>query len=162
MVEFKELVRVANSDLDGKKQIYHALRKIKGISFMMSNAICILTNIEKGKKAGDLTDEEIAKIEKIIKDPKDTPSWLFNRRKDYDSGEDKHLVMTNLNLTKEFDVKRLQKIKSYIGLRHAWKLPVRGQRTRNNFRRGKSVGVMKKATKATQAKSPKAAKGSKK
>lgn len=161
MSEFKELVRVSNADLNGKKPVYQALRKIKGVSFMMANAICISTNIEKNKKAGDLSNEEVIKIESLIKDPKNIPSWLLNRRKDYDSGEDKHLVMTNLNFTKEFDVKRLQKVKSYRGLRHAWKLPVRGQRTRSNFRKGGIVGVMKKAVKATKAKATKG-KGAKK
>jgi len=48
-------------------------------------------------------------------------------------------------MQKEFDIKRFRKMKSYRGLRHANKLPVRGQRTRSNFRaKGKTVGVRKK------------------
>jgi small subunit ribosomal protein S13 len=48
-------------------------------------------------------------------------------------------------MKKEFDIKRLRKIKSYRGIRHASKLPVRGQRTRANFRRkGHAVGVKRK------------------
>jgi len=143
----KQLVRIANSDLDGSKGVMYALRKIKGIGFMMANAICASVGVEKNKKIGELSAEEISKIEEIIRNPKDIPSWMYNRRKDYDDGTDKHLLTTNLNFAKEFDIKRLQKIKSYKGLRHAWGLPVRGQKTRANFRRGTSVGVVKKAAK---------------
>ena len=155
MAEFKELIRISNADIDGKKPIYHALRKIKGISFMMANAICTSANIEKNKKAGDLSNQEVAKIEDVIKNPKEIPSWLFNRRKDYDDGLDKHLVTTGLNFTKEFDIKRLQKAKTYRGLRHAWGLPVRGKKKRSHFRKGKSVGVIKKTAKMAQAKETK-------
>ncbi|MBS3145385.1 30S ribosomal protein S13 [Candidatus Woesearchaeota archaeon] len=153
----KQLIRIGNSDLDGSKEIQHALRKIKGIGFMMANAVCFSAGVENRKKAGELSAEEITKIEEVIKDPKGIPVWMYNRRKDYDQGIDKHLFTTNLNFAKEFDVKRLQKIKSYRGLRHAWGLPVRGQRTRSNFRRGTSVGVVKKSIK-----SPEKAKESKK
>ena len=45
----------------------------------------------------------------------------------------------------------MKKIKSYKGMRHAYGLPVRGQRTRGNFRKGVTVGVMKKAAKIAQA-----------
>jgi len=52
-----------------------------------------------------------------------------------------------LKLRKEFDIKRLKKVKSYRGMRHAFGLPVRGQRTRSHFRKGRSVGVQKKKVK---------------
>ena len=51
-----------------------------------------------------------------------------------------------MDLKKDFDIKRLKKIKSYKGFRHSSKLPLRGQRTKGNFRknRAKSVGIKKK------------------
>jgi small subunit ribosomal protein S13 len=52
-----------------------------------------------------------------------------------------------LKFAKENDVKMMKKIKSYRGLRHQWSLPVRGQRTKSNFRRNKgkgSLGVKRK------------------
>ena len=54
--------------------------------------------------------------------------------------------MGDLIFSKQQDVRRLQKIKSYRGLRHAANLPLRGQRTKSNFRRnkGKAVGVKRK------------------
>ena len=83
----------------------------------------------------------------MVRNPKNFPVWMLNRRKDKLSGEDKHLLKTDLKLQKEIDVKDLQKIRSYRGARHQAGLPVRGQRTRSNFRRGKTVGVRKKGVK---------------
>ena len=62
-------------------------------------------------------------------------------QKDFDTGEDKHLVSSDLELRKEFDIKRLKKVKNYRGLRHTSKLPMRGQRTKGNFRPNKMNGA---------------------
>jgi small subunit ribosomal protein S13 len=73
----------------------------------------------------------------------------MNRRMDFETGENKHLNGFDLDLQKEFDIKRLKKIKSYKGYRHMSGLTLRGQRTRGNFRRNKmkSVGIKKKGKK---------------
>ena len=85
------------------------------------------------------------KITEFLKNT-DVPKHLLNRRKDIESPEGKHLLGATLELTKEFDIKRLKKIKSYRGVRHTSGLPVRGQRTRSNFRknRAKGAGIKKK------------------
>jgi small subunit ribosomal protein S13 len=74
---------------------------------------------------------------------------VLNRRIDFETGEKGHLTGSDLDLKKEFDIKRLKKIKSYKGLRHNVGLPVRGQRTKANFRRNrkKSGGIKKKVKK---------------
>ena len=64
--ELKYFVRIANTDLDGNKAIGHALIKIKGLSFMFSNAVLNSANINKTKKAGYLSDDETSKIDEII------------------------------------------------------------------------------------------------
>ncbi len=69
MVEFKHIIRIANTDLNGEKKIIDALRKIRGVGFMFSNMICSLTNIKKNEKAGNLDDPDIKKLDDIIKDP---------------------------------------------------------------------------------------------
>ena len=160
MDNVKVIIRVANTDLDGNKDIYNALRKIKGVSFMLSNVICNSLDIDRQKKAGTLSEKEIKEIENLISNPKKIPSWLLNRRKDYETGDDLHLIGSKLKLRKEFDIKRLKKIKSYRGMRHAYGLPVRGQKTRSHFRKGRSVGVQKKKIK--QQKGQKKATGGKK
>ncbi len=146
--ELKYFVRIANTDLDGNKPLYHSLTKIKGINFMFSNAICSVTGIDKTKKTGYLTDDEVIKIDDIIKEPSKykLPSWLFNRKRDPEDDISRHLIGANLTFTQDNDIKLMKKIKSYKGIRHSLGLPVRGQRTRSNFRKnkGKVLGVRRK------------------
>jgi len=149
--EVKHLVRIMNTDLSGYKPIYHALRKIKGIGPMYANMLCNLINLEKTKKTGTLTEEEIEKLNDAIKNPKkyNVPRWMMNRRLDYETGEDMHLITTDLRFASENDIRRMKKIKSYKGVRHSIGQPVRGQRTKANFRRNKGKsgsGAKKKVT----------------
>jgi small subunit ribosomal protein S13 len=145
---FKYIVRVGSADIDGKKHLLYSLRKIKGVNFMFANAICEVGELDKQMKAGDLTDSQISKINDIVKEPLKfgIPLWALNRKNDYETGEDMHLMGGDLTFTQDNDIKRLRKIKTYIGVRHSRRLPVRGQRTKSNFRKnkGKSVGVKKK------------------
>jgi len=140
------LVRISSTDIPGNKRVYVGLSKIKGISWGMSNAICNILKIDKKRRIKDLSKEEIENIISLVKSP-NIPVFLVNRRKDIETGENKHLLGTDLDLTKEFDIKRLKKIKSYRGIRHSAGKPVRGQRTRANFRKNKTVGVKKKSKK---------------
>ena len=134
------VVRILSKDIEGRESIYSGLTKIKGISWSMSNAICKKLEFDKKRKIGSLSEEEMKKIEEFIKNP-DIPLYLINRRNDFESGENSHLIGGDLELKKEFDIKRLKKIKSYRGFRHMSGLPVRGQRTRSNFRRNKAKGA---------------------
>ncbi|MCX8146962.1 MAG: 30S ribosomal protein S13, partial [Candidatus Woesearchaeota archaeon] len=101
MAEFRHIIRIANTDLDGNKKIINELRKIKGVSFMFANALCNVANIDKAKKTGYLSDEEIDKFNDIIKNPikYNIPPWMLNRRKDYETGEDKHLTTGAVSYT---------------------------------------------------------------
>ena len=141
----ERIVRIISEDIEGKMNLYAGLAKIKGVSWSLANAVCNILNINKTRKIGSLTDAEIKKITEFIKKPR-VPEYLFNRRNDFDTGENKHLTGSDLELQKEFDIKRLKKIKSYKGYRHASGLPVRGQRTKSNFRknRRKGAGIKKK------------------
>lgn len=139
------IVRILAKDIEGNMSVYSGLATIKGISWAMSNAICNILKIDKRKKIGSLTNEEIKKITEFMKTP-DIPEYLKNRRKDFEGGGNKHIIGSELELRKEFDIKRLKKIKSYRGLRHSVGLPLRGQRTRSHFRknRARGVGIKKK------------------
>ncbi len=135
------LVRIMSTDIPGSKKIYAGLTRIKGVSWSFANALCKKLRIDKNKKTEELTKEEIKKIEEFIKNP-ELPAFLLNRRKDLETGKDKHLSVSDLDLVKSFDIKRLKKIRSYRGKRHSVGLPVRGQRTKAHFRsKGKAVGV---------------------
>ncbi len=147
----ERLVRILSKDIEGRMKVYTGLTKIKGISWSFSNAVCNSLKIDKNKTIGNLTDEEIKKIVEFIKKPH-VPPHLLNRQKDIETGEGKHLIGADLDLRKDFDIKRLKKIKSYRGLRHTAKLPVRGQRTRSHFRanRKKGSGIKSKTKEKTQ------------
>ncbi len=142
----EKLIRILAKDIEGGLNVYVGLTKIKGISWGLSNAICKSLNLDKKRKIGSLTKEEIERINNFLKDAK-VPVYLLNRKLDSETGENKHLIGSSLELQKELDIGRLKKIKSYRGLRHALNLPLRGQRTRSHFRRNKrkSVGIKKKA-----------------
>lgn len=144
----EKVIRILSEDIEGGMKIYPGLAKIKGVSWSVSNAVCKKLNMDKNRKIGSLTQEEIKKISEFIKKP-NIPEYLLNRRKDFSTGEDRHLVGSDLELQKDFDIKRLKKIKSYKGIRHGAGLPVRGQRTRGNFRknRRKGAGIKKKSKK---------------
>jgi small subunit ribosomal protein S13 len=147
--EFRHIVRVANTDLDGSKPIYHALTKIKGVSVMLANAACTITGVEKNQNTGTISDVDVKKLDKFFADPlaQGCPVWLCNRRHDMETGADRHLLGSDLTFQKENDIKLMRKIKSYKGLRHAVGLTVRGQKTKNNFRKKKgkaSLGVKRK------------------
>jgi len=139
------LVRVLGKDIRGDIKVQTALTKIAGISWAFSNAICKVLKLDRTKRIQDVEKEEMGRIEEFIKDPQ-VPVFLKNRQRDLDDGEDKHVSGSDLRLRTEFDIKKMKKIKSYKGIRHSANLPVRGQRTKANFRRnrGKSVAATKK------------------
>jgi len=143
--ESKEvLVRILGQDILGSRTVYAGITNIKGISWGISNAVCKKLGFEKSKRISELSKADVEEIEKAIKEL-EIPAFLKNRRNDFDSGENKHLIGNDLDVRRDFDIKRLKKIKSYKGQRHSLGLPVRGQRTRSNFRRGgKAVGVKRK------------------
>ncbi len=106
--------RIAGVDIPSNKRIEIALTYIYGIGRTTAQKILKEAGIDFGKKAGELTEEEVAKIREIID-------------RDYKvEGELRKEIAMN--------IKRLMEIGCYRGLRHKMGLPVRGQRTRSNAR----------------------------
>ena len=154
--DYRYIVRIVNTDLDGSKPISHALNRIKGISFMFSNALCTIANIDKKKLAGQLNETEIKRLNDILLSPSQYgfPHWMLNRRSDFETGTDKHLLAADLRFQVDNDIKLMKKIRSYKGVRHMLGQPVRGQKTKSNFRRNKgsaSLGVQRKRVGAPAA-----------
>ena len=142
----QQIVRLAETNIDGSKPVRAALRSVKGISFMMSNIIFLKSGLGD-KKLADLSDGELKNLEEIIINPDKhgIPAWMFNRKADPRTGKDSHLSVSNLDFANKMDIDKMKKFKSYRGVRHINHLPVRGQRTRGSFRSsGKTVGVSKK------------------
>ena len=149
--EMDLIVRIAGVDLDGNKSVVRGLTKIKGIGIRaaknIATAFTKTTNVLSSEKIGNLTEVQIKKLEEIVLNPKAAgiPIWSLNRQKDIYTGEDKHLVMADLDFSYRTDFQRLSEIKSYRGLRHNWGLTTRGQRTKSTHRgKGTTVGVTKK------------------
>jgi len=148
-------VRVAGVILDGSKNVERALTNIKGVGPRTSKVVNEMLDF-KGRKLGELSEKGIEKIEAVLSNlDKNLPPWMLNRRNDYASGENKHLTGPDLDMAKREDLTRLKKQKSYRGLRHQAGLPVRGQRTRSTFRKGSTVGVVRKKIIAQQQKDKK-------
>jgi small subunit ribosomal protein S13 len=144
--EFRHILRIIDTDVDGTLKAPYALRKIKGISLNLANAILKKAGINPDVRAGFLTEAEVERIEEIINEPTKfgLPSWLLNRRKDLETGKDTHLISADLVLRTKTDIGQMKEVKSWRGYRHAYGLKVRGQRTRTTGRSGKALGVKKK------------------
>jgi len=121
-------VRIAGIDLPKNERVEISLTRIFGIGRTVSKKILQETGIDLNKKSKDLTDEEGLKIRTVI---------------------DRDLkVEGDLRREISMNIKRLQDIGSYRGLRHRSRLPSRGQRTKTNARTRKgprkAIGSMKK------------------
>ncbi|MEM4733769.1 MAG: 30S ribosomal protein S13 [Candidatus Bathyarchaeia archaeon] len=145
--EYRHILRILGTDVQGTLKTVYALKQIKGISLSLSNAILKKAGINPDLRVGYLTETEIDKIEDIIREPAKygLPSWLFNRRKEMETGKDVHLIGADLVLRTKIDIDKEKEIKSWRGYRHAYGLKVRGQRTKTTRRAGKALGVKKKA-----------------
>ena len=143
-IKYESLVRIYGYDMPGTKSIYVGLTKIKGISWGIANVLLRRMNLAHNIKVSDLSKEQIGKIEKAL-ETLDVPDFMKNRRNDPETGKTEHIIGTDLDLKKDFDIKKLKKIKSYVGIRHSLKQPVRGQRTRSHFRaKGRAVIASKR------------------
>ena len=108
------MARIAGIDLPRGKRIEIALTYIYGIGRSSSQRILTAAGIDLDTKSDTLTDEEVARIRKII---------------------DEHLkVEGDLRREVSMNIKRLMDLGAYRGLRHRKGLPVRGQRTSTNAR----------------------------
>lgn len=146
--QFKHIVRIGNTDLDGNKAIVYGLRKIRGVGTNFANALCNVAEIDGLTRCGTLSEEQIKKLDELVRNPVGkVPQWMFDRRRDPETGKDGHYIGDDLQFTIENDIKQMKKMKTYKGVRHIQGQPVRGQRTRSNFRKnkGKVLGVKRSA-----------------
>ncbi|HIA26092.1 MAG TPA: 30S ribosomal protein S13 [Candidatus Nitrosopelagicus sp.] len=139
------MVRILGNDIPGDKKMVIALTQIKGVGYMFANSIINNLKIDSSIRIGNLSNELIKSIENIIQNPTSSnfPSWFLNRRKDVETGEDKHLITSDIDFTVRNDVEREKATGSWRGYRHMFGLKVRGQRTRCTGRKGGAVGVAK-------------------
>lgn len=144
--DFKHIVRLAGTDIDGSLKLPYGLDKIKGVGVMLGYAISRVLGIDPEIRIGYLSEAQLEKIEQVMKNPADygIPGWLVNRRRSPESGKDEHLIGSDLDYRIKEDVEREKRIRSWRGVRHMLGLKVRGQRTRTTGRKGTAVGVFRK------------------
>ncbi|MBF0532095.1 MAG: 30S ribosomal protein S13 [Candidatus Omnitrophica bacterium] len=120
--------RILGVDIPKEKRVEAALPYLFGIGPFRARKILNDAKIDLNRRAKDLTDEEVARITGII--------------------QANYVVEGDLRREVSQNIRRLQEIGSYRGLRHRRGLPVRGQRTRTNARtrkgRRSGVGAKKK------------------
>ena len=125
------MARISGVNIPTAKKIHIALTYIYGIGPKIATELCDQASIDKSKRVNELNDDELNKIREII--------------------DQKHVVEGDLRRKVSMDIKRLNDLGCYRGLRHRKKLPVRGQRTHTNARtrKGKAVAIAgkKKVTK---------------
>lgn len=144
--EFQHILRVLNTNVDGRQKIMFALTSIKGIGRRLANLVCKKADVDMNKRAGELSALELENLMIIVANPKQfkIPDWFLNRQKDIKDGRTTQVVSNALDMKLRDDLERLKKIRNHRGLRHYWGLRVRGQHTKTTGRRGKTVGVSKK------------------
>ncbi len=144
-MSFRHIVRIAGVDIDGELPLVYGLMKIKGVGPRIARACIVKLGLDPRMKVGHLSDEDVEKIEGFLRDPLGygIPAWMVNRRKDYETGQDKHLIGSDLIFVARQDIEREMRIRSWRGFRHSLGLKVRGQRTHTTGRIGPVIGVSK-------------------
>jgi small subunit ribosomal protein S13 len=134
-----------NTDLQGSQPVQYALTGIKGIGRRTARIITESAGIDPAAIIGYLPDDDITRLDEAIDTfEQSVPIWMLNRRKDFATGENKHLLGQDIPMTIREDLNDLKKVRAYRGIRHERGLKVRGQRTKSTGRRGSTIGVSKK------------------
>ncbi|MGQ0797656.1 MAG: 30S ribosomal protein S13 [Methanobacteriota archaeon] len=160
--DFRYIVRMANTDLDGTRSVVYALMAITGVGRRVAEAIADLAAVSRTERLGNLSEAQTNQLAEILgKLGELVPPWMVNRPKDWESGLDFHAFGADVEVRRRDDINRMKMIRSYKGVRHDTGQKVRGQRTRSNGRTGLTVGVIKK-TAIAAAKAKEAEEGEKK
>ena len=144
--EFQHMLRVMNTNVDGKEKVPFAMRRVKGVGRRLAVMACKRAGVDQHRRAGTLSNDEIERVVSVLAKPEDfkIPTWFLNRKKDPKTGGTMQLLSNGVDSKLREDLDRLRKMRNHRGLRHAWGLRVRGQHTKTTGRRGRTVGVSKK------------------
>jgi small subunit ribosomal protein S13 len=142
---FNYIIRIVNTDINGEHNIVQGLTQIKGIGRHMATFIADTAGVDRKLKFGNLPETEIEKLKEVLENIDEyAPAWMLNYRKDAYTGEDIHLISTDVTSRLRDDINMMKMIRSYRGVRHEFGLKVRGQRTSSNGRKGLALGVSKR------------------
>lgn len=140
--DIRYFVRVGTTDLDGTKSVETALLEMNGVGRRVARAIADDVGVNPRETLGKLGDDDVESLKGVIKNFEEVgPNWMLNRERDWYTGEDRHVVGTDLEIVREEDINRMKKIRSYKGVRHEKGKKVRGQRTQSTGRSEGTVAV---------------------
>ena len=149
---FRYIVRVVNTDLDGTRPTALALTGVNGIGLRLAEVACLLANVPTEERIGNLSEQTVEGIEATLASlPTKVPLWMINHRREPMMGEALHYIGPELTTRRRDDINQMRMVRSYRGVRHERGQKVRGQRTRSNGRTGMAAGVLKKDAKAAAA-----------
>jgi small subunit ribosomal protein S13 len=149
---FRYIVRVSNTDLDGTRPVALALTGVRGVGARLASVACQLANVPATERIGNLPEPVVETIESALSAlPTKVPAWMINHPHEPVLGESLHYIGPDLDSRRRDDVNQMKMIRSYRGVRHERGQKVRGQRTRSNGRTGMAAGVLKKAAKEAAA-----------
>ena len=151
--EFNYIVRLHGTNIDGTKMVPYAITEVKGVGVRLARAIVKQLRLDATERLGSLSDADVKKLETAIDDPVSIglPIWMLNRQKDPMTGDDLHLLASDLDLRIKDDIDLMRETRSWKGDRHSRGLKVRGQRTKTTGRTGRSVGVSRARVQRQQA-----------
>ncbi len=149
---FRYIVRVSNTDLDGTRPVALALTGVRGVGARLAQVTCRLANVPATERIGNLPEPVVESLEAALGSlPTKVPPWMINHPHEPMLGESIHYIGADLDSRRRDDVNQMKMIRSYRGVRHERGQKVRGQRTRSNGRTGMAAGVLKKAAKEAAA-----------
>jgi small subunit ribosomal protein S13 len=142
---FNYIIRIVNTDINGESNIVQGLTQIKGVGRHMATFIADTAGVDRKIKFGNLPESEIEKLKEVLENIDEyAPPWMLNYQKDAYTGEDMHLISTDVTSRLRDDINMMKMIRSYRGVRHELGLKVRGQRSSSNGRKGLALGVSKR------------------
>jgi small subunit ribosomal protein S13 len=155
---FRYIVRVANTDLDGTRPTGLALTGVRGVGLRIAEATCRISQVNPAELIGNLPEATVEGLETTLGTlPSKVPPWMTNHPTEPVLGESPHLIGPDLDTRRRDDINVMKMVRSYRGVRHERGQKVRGQRTRSNGRTGMAAGVIKKTAREAAAASGKEA-----
>ncbi len=149
---FRYIVRVANTDLDGTRPIALALTGVRGVGLRLAEVACRLASVPAREMIGNVPEPTVEGLEATLTSlTTKVPGWMVNHPREPVAGAFPHYIGPDLETRRRDDVNQMRMIRSYRGVRHERGQKVRGQRTRSNGRTGMAAGVLKKAAKEAAA-----------
>ncbi len=140
--DLRYFVRIGTTDLDGTKTVERSLTEMNGIGQRTARIVAETAGVDRTATFGLLDEDEIDAVVDVVENfSEHVPSWMVNRQKDFYTGEDDHVVGSDLNQQRTQDINRMQMINSYKGVRHQRGQKVRGQRTKSTGRTEGTIGV---------------------